>query len=84
MPTRSTLASRGTGLCLLSIGQFSVFATSRLPLTYSITDAGGPRSISQLTILSQLMHRLNYDGDNDTMDRPCRAFEMITGVGSGG
>lgn len=47
-------------------------------------DAGGTRAISQLTILAQMMHQLNYNTKDDSLDRPCTAFDMIGGVGSGG
>ncbi|KIM24511.1 hypothetical protein M408DRAFT_52723, partial [Serendipita vermifera MAFF 305830] len=47
-------------------------------------DSGGPRGVSQLTILSQLMHRLNHDSHDDKINRPCDVFDMIGGVGSGG
>ncbi|KIM25296.1 hypothetical protein M408DRAFT_74581, partial [Serendipita vermifera MAFF 305830] len=48
------------------------------------TDSGGPRGVSQLTILDQLMYRLKHDSVNDDMDKPCDVFDMIGGVGSGG
>ncbi|KIM24506.1 hypothetical protein M408DRAFT_53320, partial [Serendipita vermifera MAFF 305830] len=47
-------------------------------------DSGGPRGLSQLTTLTQLMHRLNYDTRDDLTKRPCDFFDMIGGVGSGG
>ncbi|KIM23913.1 hypothetical protein M408DRAFT_248878, partial [Serendipita vermifera MAFF 305830] len=49
-----------------------------------LLNAGGARGISQLTILSQLIHRLNYDDKDDLQDKPCTIFDMIGGVGSGG
>jgi len=55
-----------------------------LPLSRLLLDAGGSRSISQLKILEELMHRLNYDEESDDMSRPCDVFDMICGVGSGG
>ncbi|KIM19900.1 hypothetical protein M408DRAFT_30828 [Serendipita vermifera MAFF 305830] len=47
-------------------------------------DSGGPRGVSQLTILARLMHRLNYDSRDDQIIRPCDVFDMIGGSGSGG
>ncbi|KIM20266.1 hypothetical protein M408DRAFT_30505 [Serendipita vermifera MAFF 305830] len=47
-------------------------------------DAGGSRSISQLAILAKLMHSLSYDSNGNRMEQPCRVFDMICGVGSGG
>ena len=48
------------------------------------TDAGGTLGISQLKILAELMHQLNFDvGEDDTL-LPCDVFDMIGGSGSGG
>ncbi|KIM24489.1 hypothetical protein M408DRAFT_75716, partial [Serendipita vermifera MAFF 305830] len=47
-------------------------------------DSGGPRGVSQLTILARLMHRLNYDSRDDQIIRPCDVFDMIGGTGTGG
>jgi hypothetical protein len=47
-------------------------------------DAGGPPGISQLKILVDVMHRLNFEATTDNNDRPCAVFDMIGGVGSGG
>jgi len=47
-------------------------------------DAGGTRAISQLKILDNIMHRLNYDTPEADKVRPCDVFDMIGGVGSGG
>ena len=48
-------------------------------------DAGAPgaRAISQLHILNQLMHEINFDSNGDDK-RPCDIFDAIGGTGSGG
>ncbi|KIM23931.1 hypothetical protein M408DRAFT_27516 [Serendipita vermifera MAFF 305830] len=82
MPLQPSLASGGKGICLLSFGKYPPFVTPR-PLTRLI-DAGGTRAVSQLTILAQLMHRLNYGTTENSLNRPHTIFDMIGGVGSGG
>jgi hypothetical protein len=47
-------------------------------------DAGGTRAISQLKILSALMAQLNLNVAEDHKLRPCDAFGLIGGAGSGG
>ncbi|KIM26748.1 hypothetical protein M408DRAFT_57060, partial [Serendipita vermifera MAFF 305830] len=47
-------------------------------------DAGGTRGISQLKILDELMHRLNFEAKDNKNDRPCAVFDMIGGTGTGG
>ena len=54
------------------------------PSSNYLTDAGGPRGISQLQILSEMMRRWNFDVENDLKDRPYAVFDMIGGVGTGG
>jgi hypothetical protein len=49
-----------------------------------LTDAGGTRGVSQLKILAELMHRLNFEAEDDEVLLPCDAFDMIGGSGSGG
>jgi patatin-like phospholipase/acyl hydrolase len=48
------------------------------------TDAGGTRGVSQLKILAELMHRLNFEVEEDEVLLPCDVFDMIGGSGSGG
>ncbi|KIM27453.1 hypothetical protein M408DRAFT_24399 [Serendipita vermifera MAFF 305830] len=45
-------------------------------------DGGDIRCFSQLLILEELMHRLEYDYERPV--RPCEFFHSITGVGAGG
>ncbi|KIM23602.1 hypothetical protein M408DRAFT_53274, partial [Serendipita vermifera MAFF 305830] len=45
-------------------------------------DGGDARCYSQLLILEELMHRLEYDHGRSV--RPCEFFHSITGVGAGG
>ncbi|KIM25291.1 hypothetical protein M408DRAFT_26286 [Serendipita vermifera MAFF 305830] len=56
----------------------------RTPAATGLHYSGGPRGVSQLTILDQLMHRINHDSRDGHMDKPCGVFNMIGGVGSGG
>ncbi|KIM20767.1 hypothetical protein M408DRAFT_44713, partial [Serendipita vermifera MAFF 305830] len=49
-----------------------------------LTDAGGPRGISQLEILKHIMDRLNDNADGAVTKRPCEVFAMIGGTGTGG
>jgi hypothetical protein len=79
---QSTRTMRGTGLSLLSLGGFPISSWT-LILNHQ-PDAGGSRGISQLKILTDLMHRLNYEAQSNDMDRPCAVFDMICGVSSGG
>jgi hypothetical protein len=82
MPLQSTLASQGKGLCLLSLGHFLLvhdWKFTNLP-----TDAGGTRGVSQLKILAELMHRLNFEVEENDKLLPCDVFDMIGGSGSGG
>ncbi|KIM26368.1 hypothetical protein M408DRAFT_48117, partial [Serendipita vermifera MAFF 305830] len=46
------------------------------------TDGGDTRCFSQLLILEELMHRLEYDHGRPV--RPCEFFHSITGVGAAG
>ncbi|KIM27345.1 hypothetical protein M408DRAFT_24574 [Serendipita vermifera MAFF 305830] len=62
----------------------SVLRSGERGLCLLSLDAGGSRGISQLTILTHLMYRLNHDTCNDPPTRPCTVFDMIGGVGSGG
>ncbi|KIM20565.1 hypothetical protein M408DRAFT_333927 [Serendipita vermifera MAFF 305830] len=62
----------------------SILASDGKGLCLLSLDAGGSRGISQLTILSHLMYRINNDIDSKPSERPCTIFDMIGGVGSGG
>ncbi|KIM26631.1 hypothetical protein M408DRAFT_25333, partial [Serendipita vermifera MAFF 305830] len=59
-------------------------ASSGSGLCLLIFDAGGPQAISQLKILAELMHRINFDTNPNQLRRPCDIFDMIGGAGSGG
>jgi hypothetical protein len=67
---------------------YSVWASRHSPETDSQTDlgkdAGGARGISQLKILAELMAQLNFSVTEDHKLRPCDAFDLIGGAGSGG
>jgi hypothetical protein len=74
--------SRGQGLCLLSLGKSS-FSRDKHTIDHR-KDAGGTRGISQLKILAELMAQLNLNVTEDHKLRPCDAFDLIGGAGSGG
>jgi hypothetical protein len=51
------------------------------------TDAGGIRGISQLEILSEVVHQYNVElhgHDEEKYERPCEIFDAIVGSGSAG
>ena len=55
-------------------------------LTYVI-DGGGVRAFSQLEIMENIMHRLNWDEEsNEPIEGklPCDYFDLIGGSGTGG
>jgi len=83
MPPQSGITSQGKGICLLSLGERSFLTIPGYRQT-SQKDAGGSRAISQLKILAELMHRLNYEVSEDEIKRPCDVFNMVGGTGSGG
>ena len=50
-------------------------------------DGGGVRAFSQLEIMDNIMHRLNWKkGPNVSVSRkfPCEHFDMMGGSGTGG
>jgi hypothetical protein len=52
-----------------------------------MVDAGGPRGISQLMILKNVMDSLSRGSGVDSEEvvkRPCEVFHAIGGVGTGG
>ncbi|KIM26362.1 hypothetical protein M408DRAFT_313754, partial [Serendipita vermifera MAFF 305830] len=76
------LHPEGNGIRLLSLGTqiylpFSIFKHN----AYS-ADGGDIKCFSQLLILEELMHRLEYDYGRPV--RPCEFFHSITGVGAAG
>ena len=82
MSWQSTLENQGKGLCLLSLGK-SLPSQDKHPTNLG-KDAGGTRAISQLKILAELMDRLNINVTETHKIRPCDAFDLIGGAGSGG
>jgi patatin-like phospholipase/acyl hydrolase len=49
-----------------------------------MSDGGGIRGMSQITILHEISNRIMYDLKIDQMPRLCDYFDMIGGVGTGG
>lgn len=50
-------------------------------------DDGGIRGFSQLEIMSNIMHRLDWSDESEESDEhklPCECFDMIGGCGTGG
>jgi hypothetical protein len=82
MSWQSSLENQRNGLCLLGLGK-SLPSRDKHP-THLGKDAGGTRGISQLKILTELMDRLNLNVKEDHQLRPCDAFNLIGGAGSGG
>lgn len=53
----------------------------------SIVDGGGMRGISQLEIIGNIIHRLNWNEESNQLDElkpPCEHFDLICGSGTGG
>ena len=82
MSLQTNRESQGKGLCLLSLGKSSFSRGKRS--TDLRKDAGGTRGTSQLKILAELMDQLNLSVTEDHKLRPCDAFDLIGGAGSGG
>ena len=73
-------------LNILSLGQYAFMASIEESLT-GMVDAGGPRGISQLMILKNVMESLSRSSGVDCEDGvkwPCDIFHAIGGVGTGG
>jgi patatin-like phospholipase/acyl hydrolase len=47
-------------------------------------DGGGIRGMSELLILNEIMHRIEYKQNLDTTPLPCKYFDMIGGTSTGG
>jgi hypothetical protein len=50
----------------------------------SLKDVGRVRAVSQIKILIDLMHRLNFEAEESQKCLPRVIFDMIGGTGSGG
>jgi hypothetical protein len=73
-------------LNILSLGQYAFTAILEILLRV-IVDAAGPRGISQLMILKNVMESLSRGSGVDfegAVKRPCEVFHAIGGVGTGG
>ena len=81
MSIHSNPARHGKGLGLLSFGELHLLLVF---WSHYSPDAGGPRSVSQLKILAEMLHRWNFEVEDDKKEQPCTIFDMIGGVGSGG
>jgi patatin-like phospholipase/acyl hydrolase len=52
-----------------------------------LIDGGGVRGMSQLEIMRNIMHRLNWDSESDESNAgmlPCEHFDLMGGSGTGG
>ncbi|KIM24750.1 hypothetical protein M408DRAFT_317021, partial [Serendipita vermifera MAFF 305830] len=60
---------------------------SKTKLKLASFDGGGIRGLSQLEVMSHIMHRLSWDHESDGSDErslPCEHFDLIGGSGTGG
>ena len=56
-------------------------------LTLRTIDGGGVRGFSQLEIMRNIMHRLNWDNESEESNGgilPCQYFDLMGGSGTGG
>ncbi|KIM30111.1 hypothetical protein M408DRAFT_67143 [Serendipita vermifera MAFF 305830] len=78
----------GKNLRLASFGSISLaILGTELRLTLTTTDAGGVRGFSQLEIMRNIMHSLNWERDSTGFEGsalPCQHFDLIGGSGTGG
>jgi len=84
--TQDVRSDPAKNLNLLSLGLYPFTATMDKLLT-EMVDAAGPRGISQLMILKNVMESLSrgFGVDSDeVVKRPCEVFHAIGGVGTGG
>ena len=73
------------GRCLLSLGKsISTLDCNFSDIRNCISDGGGIRTLSQITILYEISNRIVHDLGLDHMPRLCNYFDMIGGVGTGG
>jgi hypothetical protein len=52
-----------------------------------MTDGGGIRGLSQLEIMRNIIHQLNWDNESDESAEgmlPCERFDLMGGSGTGG
>jgi patatin-like phospholipase/acyl hydrolase len=56
-------------------------------LNIGTTDGGGVRGLSQLEVMRNVMHRLNWDNEAEVSAEgilPCSRFDLMGGSGTGG
>jgi patatin-like phospholipase/acyl hydrolase len=73
-------------LRLVSFGKSPSYGLCEL-LTLRMTDGGGIRGLSQLEIMRNIMHQLNWDSGSDGSMKgilPCERFDLMGGSGTGG
>ncbi|KAH8823065.1 acyl transferase/acyl hydrolase/lysophospholipase [Flagelloscypha sp. PMI_526] len=58
--------------------------TTSDPVTLLALDSGGIRGLSEVEILHELVHRLQWDTDSPEIPKPCEHFDLIGGSGTGG
>jgi patatin-like phospholipase/acyl hydrolase len=84
----------GRGRSILSLGTYNIHIYTLYGHNFNrycfATDGGGPRGTSQLKILLEIIHRMEYERERNTdqgldqIARPCECFDMIGGSGTGG
>jgi hypothetical protein len=55
----------------------------RTEITSYFTDGGGASVISQLIIVNEIMHRIQWNLKLDSVPRPCEYAELMVGSGLG-
>lgn len=55
-----------------------------LHLLLANLDGGGPRGLSQLFMLEELMNRIKFDKELEALPLPCEYFDLMGGTGTGG
>jgi hypothetical protein len=62
----------------------SIFSGAwRAKLTSYFTDGGGPSVMSQLVIINEIMHRIQWILKLDSIPLPCEYSELMVGSGLG-
>lgn len=72
---------RDNGVALLALGSS---VQSVLGLDLLDADGGGIRSLSELLILHEIMHRIKHDLGLSRAPPPCEYFGLIGGTSTGG
>lgn len=58
--------------------------SAKEPVRILCLDGGGPKGLSSLVILKELMAQISHRYGNTLKLRPCDYFDLICGAGTGG